>query len=562
MFSIPLNPKLNELQFKEFLAFSKKHKNLITDVYVTIRIKPFIQDAMGDVLDPEQANNAISNALLFQHNTGIPISATFNDMSVPPTEQNLDIFIQNFKPLYEAGIKIVTLPHTIWMLSGKIQENFPDLYVKNTILRVVQRPNEVVELAKAGFSYINLDRDLMRDKETLLKIKEAKEYCIEKYGTLKISILANEGCWGNCPVQDEHFEYNFSRDDHFQPTYFLTNLSKSTCPKWELDDTSFELKKANVPPWRADWDELMDCGIDVFKMHGRESISRHYETINLIERYGRGEDILFENFNEYLENNNLENSPINVWRKKIKTCKFDCWKCNYCENVVKSRADKTNTLVTHMNKALSDAISGKSKVSDTVLDIKGLTSHKVKHLLNNICNIDDCRYLEVGSYIGATLISAIDNNDNCKAIAIDNWSTSEIRPLDESVEFVITDNPKAQFKANIASRNVTLIDMNAEDVEALPFKINTFFYDGDHETQSHITIFNKLNKYFDEEFIVIIDDYNWLNVQDAVHQLSRIYDITYSQALHTAGEDKNDFWNGIFVGIFKKKRMVSMLNLY
>ncbi len=42
---------------------------------------------------------------------------------------------------------------------------FPELKVKNTILREVTKANEVIELAKAGFYYINLDRDLMRDHD-------------------------------------------------------------------------------------------------------------------------------------------------------------------------------------------------------------------------------------------------------------------------------------------------------------------------------------------------------------------------------------------------------------
>ena len=60
------------------------------------------------------------------------------------------------------------------MLTGQIQREFPELKVKNTILREVTRPNEIVNLAKAGFYYINLDRDLMRDRDSLLRIKKAK----------------------------------------------------------------------------------------------------------------------------------------------------------------------------------------------------------------------------------------------------------------------------------------------------------------------------------------------------------------------------------------------------
>ena len=202
-FSIPLNPKLDYESFtNRFIPFLDKHKKYIYDVYFTCRIPPFGQDAMGDVFHQGDWGAINQNALEIQNNLGIPISATFNNINVPPTSENLRTWIQNFAPLYEQGVRIATLPHTIWMLQGVIQKQFPELKVKNTILRNVQRANEVVKLAEAGFYYVNLDRDLMRDKDRLLEIKEAKEYVRKNIcPDFKVSLLANEGCWGNCPVQ-------------------------------------------------------------------------------------------------------------------------------------------------------------------------------------------------------------------------------------------------------------------------------------------------------------------------------------------------------------------------
>ena len=283
-FSIPLNPKLDYDSFtKRFIPFLEKHKKYIYDVYFTSRIPPFGQDAMGDVFHQGDWYAISENAIQIQEILGIPVSATFNNINVPPTSQNLQTWIKNFAPLYEAGVRIATLPHTIWMLQGAVQKAFPELRVKNTILRNVQRANEVVKLAEAGFYYVNLDRDLMRDKDRLLEIKEAKEYVRKNIcEDFKVSLLANEGCWGNCPVQDEHFEFNFSRQESTSPTFFMDPISKPTCPKWDSIDPAASLKVANFTPWREDWIELMDCGIDVFKMHGRESADRLWETVDLV----------------------------------------------------------------------------------------------------------------------------------------------------------------------------------------------------------------------------------------------------------------------------------------
>jgi len=548
MFSLPLNPKLDFNEFNDFVNFCKYYKKYITDIYVTIRIPPFVQDAMGDVFDQEQANIAFTNAMVVQSQTGIPVSATFNNIDIPPTEENLDIWIAHFKHIYDAGIRTVTLPHTIWMLSGKIQKKFPDLYIKNTILRNVQRPNELVELVKAGFSYINLDRDLMRDTQTLLKIKEAKEYCIKKYNRdIKVSILANEGCWGNCVVQDEHFQYNSSRSDFSTPTYFMTNLSKYTCPKWELEDNAFELKKANMPPWRDDWVEMHEkYGIDVFKMHGREHIPRMFESMSIIRKFAKGYDIVSDNFEEYIKETNLENNPINIWRSKIKECKFNCWKCSYCDKVVESRT-KTK-LINHINISLQDALNEKSNISDSALNVNGLISPKVKHLLNNICSMDGAKYLEVGSYQGASLTAAISNN-NIPAIAIDNWSTPEISPM-RKMDFDIEIDPKSKFLNNVKDKDIIVIDSSIEDICELPHRSNIIFYDGDHEYQSHQDAFNILDKHLDNIFIAIIDDYNWPQVQEAMGSIK--YKVLYMKEIYTSGEDLNDFWNGLGIFVFEK----------
>ena len=552
MFSIPLNPKLSEKQFFEFLEFCKKHKQYIYDIYTTVRMPPFTEDAMGDVFDPQAAVGAIQNAIYLSIQSGVPLSATFNNITVAPTEENLDIFIEYFKPLYDAGIRIVTLPHTIWLLSGKIQKAYPDLYIKNTILRNVQRPNEVYELAKAGFDYINLDRDLMRDHDRLLEIKRAKEQAEKDFGKkIRISLLANEGCWGNCSVQDEHFEYNFTRRDPNTPTYFVSNLSKVSCPLWDVKDKAVELKKANFPPWRADWVQFLDeLGIDVIKMHGRESVTRLYETMDIISRFAKGEEILFDGFNEYIEERNLTDRPIDAWRKKIKTCGFNCWDCKYCEKVIAKRP--TPEYIEHVNSSLAKAIEGISSI-DKAKSINGLTSDKVKHFLNNLCSMDGARYVEVGTYQGATLLSAIENN-NAQAIAIDNWSTPGINPMRDMPFKVVTD-PKAILMENLGLYTPTIIDSDIKDVKELPFKCNVFFYDGDHEKDSHYTAFNKIKPFLDDTFIAVVDDYNWSQVQDAMRFILNQYEVIYKNEIFTSGENPNDFWNGLGIFILKKKKM-------
>ncbi len=560
MFSVPLNPKLNEFQFNAFFEFLKKNRSLIYDVYFTSRIAPFSQDAMGDVFKDYQWSSLIDNALVIQNELGIPLSATFNNIHVSPNDSNLDEFIKNYKVLYDKGIRSATIPHALWLMTGRIQKAFPKLLIKNTILRNVQRANEVVKLVEAGYHYINIDRDLMRDKETLLRIKDAKEYCKEEFGVdVKIALLANEDCWGNCPVQDEHFSYNLKREGATEPTYFETPISKFSCPKWESEDPSYVFKIANLPPWREDWDKFLEnLGIDIFKMHGRESIGRLFETMSVIEKYANGYEILWEEFENYLTNTEIDFALIDVWRETIWSCKFDCWDCGLCDKIVLKKSK--DNLIGYVEKALSKTLKDKSKLTEHTLGIQGLTSNKVKSFINNVCELPECRYLEVGVYQGATFSAAIDGN-NIYAVALDNWEQPDLKPMREVKKWDTKDiDIKTQFYENIRkvsfNSDIEIFDEDIEkfDIDKIKQKINVLFYDGNHTYDDHYGVLNKFLPILDNVFIYIVDDWNWLQVKDGTFKsiADSKLKVLYEKEISTSGEDFNDYWNGLGIFILKK----------
>ena len=150
IFSVPLNPKLTENQYSNFIEFLKTHKDYIYDVYFTCRMPPFLQDAMGDVFRSNDDHyTVIDQALHLSKETDISLSATFNNTLVRPTQQNLDLWISNFEQLYATGaISSVTIPHTHWVATRIIQNKFPDLdyyYKRNLFGRyLVVKKNETV----------------------------------------------------------------------------------------------------------------------------------------------------------------------------------------------------------------------------------------------------------------------------------------------------------------------------------------------------------------------------------------------------------------------------------
>ncbi len=544
MFSIPLNPKLNQSQFNQFLSFVKRRKDLIYDVYFTCRIEPFNQDAMGDVFvnNPE---DLIENALIIQNELGVRVSATFNNIEVRPDQHNLDLWIKNFKPLYDRGIRSCTLPHTHWIMTGKIQKEFPELQIKNTILRNLNTAAQVAKAAESGFHYINIDRTLMRDLDTLEKIRQVKE----KYG-VKIALLANEGCLGNCPVMDEHFQFNNTRTDG--PQYFTDPISRISCPKWDVLEPASSLKSATLPPWREDWEEMFKY-VDVLKMHGRESVIQMFSTMNIIEKYARGEEILFDEFDEYLNDTNLQGKPIEAWRKFIKNCKFDCWSCNKCDKLYESK--NKNPVSEKVIKVVKTLAYHDNEVKPEI-EIEGLTSRRMQNLLTELANLSS-KYLEVGSYLGSTGAAVLRSSNIEEATFVDHWK-DQVQPANGDS---LPANNKQKFIENIKKfkndRPLNVFDCDMLSADKSDIKdIDFFFYDGAHDFDSTSDAIRYYASCLSSESIIVIDDANWDGVVDGAEDGIKKagLEILFKKIWLNNQESKEEWWNGFFIAVVKKNK--------
>lgn len=539
MFSLPINQKISEEQFHEFFNFCSEHKDLIFDLYFTCRMPPFIQDAMGDVITSDEDVYApIHTAIHIQKELGITVSATFNNIEIPPTQKNLDIFIENFQQLYDAGIRSITLPHTHWVATNQIQKRFPDLYIKNTILRNVNRAAEVAKCAESGFNYVNLDRDLMRNRDELIKCRKAAD----KYG-IKLSLLANEGCLGNCPMMDEHFQFNNNRQGG--APYFKDAISRVSCPKWDITDLSTPLKTANIPPWKEDWDDLFQY-VDVFKLHGRESIQQFFNSIDIVKRYKLNETILVDGFEDYIELNNLEDKPINAWRKIIKNCKFDCWDCNYCDKIHERKSeDKPHKFITAIVNELVDSVNYKNNIN-----IPGLTSSRVQNLLFGLSEHVNS-YLEIGSAMGATTL-AVGGND-IDIHCVDKWE-DDIQPQNDFIS--LPSNTIDEFRKN--TKHIKKLHIHDGDYLSIDksniSNIEMMFYDGPHDQDSTTAAVKYYSECLADTAILVFDDANWRGVvagaEDGIEESG--LKIIYNKLLLNDVEDSTMWWNGLYIVVVQK----------
>ena len=333
IFSIPVNPLMNnDFLNDKYIPFLIENKDVIYDMYATVRMEPFTQDAMGntDIKGKESADFLF----MLQNATGIPITPTFNNTAISPSLENMKLFVENLKPLYERGLKSVIVPFSHWVQTGIFKKEFPNLLVKNTILSKLNNMQNIYDAARIGYDYINVDRALMRNIYLLEQLPIVKKKIKERFDRdVMFSLLMNESCLGHCYLMDEHYLFNNTRKDGDR-AYFSNPLSINSCTGWKQTDPAYDLKIANIPPHK----ELVDLYlnyVDTIKMHGRDNMYVLMDTMEIVSNYNKGNKILHE-----LQMANLANLLGDKLEEFINgpavECYFQCWNCDYCDQVVKA----------------------------------------------------------------------------------------------------------------------------------------------------------------------------------------------------------------------------------
>jgi hypothetical protein len=207
------------------------------------------------------------------------------------------------------------------------------------------------------------------------------------------------------------------------------------------------------------------------------------------------------------------------------------------------------TYKTILEISFQNAENNISKITNDIINMEGMSGTKTRHFYNNLLNTEDARYLEIGTWKGSSVCSAMCKN-KAKVICIDNWS-----------EF---GGPKSEFLVNFekfkGENEATFIedDCYKIDVSVLP-KFNIYMYDGNHSKENH---YNALSHYFnclDDIFIFIVDDWNWNEVREGtMNSIQKLnLKVLYEKAIrltwdNTTTELSNSWWNGIYVAILQK----------
>jgi hypothetical protein len=210
------------------------------------------------------------------------------------------------------------------------------------------------------------------------------------------------------------------------------------------------------------------------------------------------------------------------------------------------------TYKTVVETAFQNAENNISKITNDIINMEGMSGIKTRHFYNNLLNTENARYLEIGTWKGSSVCSAMCGN-KATVVCIDNWSQFG--------------GPKDEFLVNFekfkGENDATFIenDCYKVDVSLLP-KFNIYMYDGDHTNESH---YNALLHYYnclDDVFIFIVDDWNWEKVRNGTTKsiqklnLKILYEkeirLTWDDS-HTPQPQASQTWhNGIYVAILQK----------
>lgn len=217
-------------------------------------------------------------------------------------------------------------------------------------------------------------------------------------------------------------------------------------------------------------------------------------------------------------------------------------------------------LVEHLKLSYNLSLLEESKLPPEIHDhtqLEGMSSPKVRHFLNNLGSLPGVKYLEIGTYKGSTLISAVHGNEG-DFFAIDNFTWGY---RDEFLQNLSTHGVREKIK---------FFDKNSWelDLAEIDKKINVYFYDGDHSTKSQAKALTYFRPVLADEFIYIVDDWRdsgddkqsgamsgtWKGIEDA--DLEIVYE---SEAPRTTNmppgfEGQQGYHMGLGLFVLKKKK--------
>ena len=218
----------------------------------------------------------------------------------------------------------------------------------------------------------------------------------------------------------------------------------------------------------------------------------------------------------------------------------------------------------HLLNCFDNAENFQSKLIPEIFALHGMTGVNTKHFYNNLLELDDARYLEIGCYMGSSTCAAMYGN-HAKFTCIDNWHDFILNELHNGVDKmgpiqVFIDNVNTYMGENrlqFFNEDCFTIDTNKL------IKYNIYLFDGDHSYEAQYKALTYYIDNMDDTFILLVDDWNWEDVRkgtfDAIRDLN--LKIEWKKEIRLTQDNSHTppdiahatWWNGIYVCILTKQ---------
>jgi hypothetical protein len=224
--------------------------------------------------------------------------------------------------------------------------------------------------------------------------------------------------------------------------------------------------------------------------------------------------------------------------------------------IVNNNGKYSNQILTSYYQANQD----QTNLPDWLMNITSMSGRKYKKFINSlISQIEDARYLEIGTWTGSTACSAMYQN-NVSCYFIDNWE--QFNPSGDIREIFFENINKIKensLKATFTFQESDFRKVNYNNIG----KYNVYFFDGPHEKQDQYDGVVYAQPALENEFIFICDDWNWNKVRAGTSQAfsDLNIDIQYSLEIRTTLDgstpevvyETSDWHNGYFIASCKKQ---------
>lgn len=226
-------------------------------------------------------------------------------------------------------------------------------------------------------------------------------------------------------------------------------------------------------------------------------------------------------------------------------------KDKFAELGLNIKINKSHPMVKHLHHSAEESRYHRSKLSNEIIALPGMSNDKVRHFMNNLGMMMDLKYLEIGTHTGSTAISFGYKNPVLLMTCVDNYSMAP--EAEHNFKRNIQMHKKYLPKFDIWKRDCWEIDLNSLGI------YDVLFYDGDHSFESQFRAICHFWPVLRSTFFLVVDDFNTLpacaGTMLGLNQMqATVLGVSMLPGIQLKGKipPQWGWWNGLFAAVIEK----------